>query len=218
MTDAELIDMLRNNVGVSEVACRAAKAAADRIEQLIAEKNAATAAAFEVAARECDYYAKSWDDLNINGSSISVIASAIRADLAAVPAQVRVKPLVWGTFGKECFRAETVLGHYEVMWGFHNGQTSLDIPAPRRSHVWHPSVEAAKTAAQADYEARLLSALEPQPAPDALHRLIAEAVESAAETAAQFVHNRLYEANMPACSYHSRDIKAAILALIGEKK
>ena len=61
MTDAELIDMLRNNLGVSEAACRAAKAAADRIEQLVAtveqleasltRANAATAAAYEVAAR-----------------------------------------------------------------------------------------------------------------------------------------------------------------------
>lgn len=32
--DEELIDMLRNNVGVSEAACRAAKKAADRIEAL----------------------------------------------------------------------------------------------------------------------------------------------------------------------------------------
>ena len=54
MTDAELIAMLRNNVGVSEAACRAAKAAADRIEQLVAERDAATAAAYEVAAREVE--------------------------------------------------------------------------------------------------------------------------------------------------------------------
>lgn len=49
MTDEYLIAMLRNNVGVSEAACRAAKAAADRIEQLVAEKEATTAAAYEVA-------------------------------------------------------------------------------------------------------------------------------------------------------------------------
>ncbi len=51
MTDEYLIAMLRNNVGVSEAACRAAKAAADRIEQLVAEKDAAAAAAYEVAAQ-----------------------------------------------------------------------------------------------------------------------------------------------------------------------
>ena len=36
MTDQELLYMLRNNVGVSVAACRAAKEAADRIEQLAA--------------------------------------------------------------------------------------------------------------------------------------------------------------------------------------
>jgi multidrug efflux pump subunit AcrB len=33
MTDEELLEMLRNNVGVSEAACRAAREAADRIEE-----------------------------------------------------------------------------------------------------------------------------------------------------------------------------------------
>lgn len=42
----------------------------------------------------------------------------------------------------------------------------------------------------------------------------AEGMREAAEIAAEFVHRRLYEANMPACSYHSRDIKTAILAAI----
>lgn len=41
----------------------------------------------------------------------------------------------------------------------------------------------------------------------------AAAYEAAGEIAAEFIHRRLYEANMPACSYHSRDIKAAIRAL-----
>jgi|GEM_PF-5139873 len=41
----------------------------------------------------------------------------------------------------------------------------------------------------------------------------AAAYEAAGETAAEFIHRRLYEANMPVCSYHSRDIKTAIRAL-----
>jgi predicted transglutaminase-like cysteine proteinase len=36
MTDEEMIEMLRNSVGVSEAACSAARKAADRIEQLVA--------------------------------------------------------------------------------------------------------------------------------------------------------------------------------------
>lgn len=79
---------------------------------------------------------------------------------------VRVKPLEWGEFGQECIRAESVLGRYEIMWGFHNGQVSLDVPSPRRTHTWHPTLEAAKAAAQADFEARIMSALAALPAPD----------------------------------------------------
>lgn len=36
--------------------------------------------------------------------------------------------------------------------------------------------------------------------------------EACAEVAAKFVNDRLYKADMPACSYHSRDIQAAIRA------
>lgn len=100
-----------------------------------------------------------------SGSTSHLSAAELVATyLAPQPVAATVKPLVWGTFGKECLRAETVLGRYEVMWGFHNGQTSLDIPAPRRSHAWHSSVESAKAAAQADYDARIMSALTIQPA------------------------------------------------------
>lgn len=46
----------------------------------------------------------------------------------------------------------------------------------------------------------------------------AEGMREASEHAAEFVHRRLYEANMPACSYHSRDIKTAILAAIPKQE
>jgi hypothetical protein len=39
MTDEELLEMLRNNVGVSEAACRAAREAANRIEALVKERD-----------------------------------------------------------------------------------------------------------------------------------------------------------------------------------
>ena len=145
---------------------------------------------YEVQCKNC-YVGYSFQDdqnpkggyaLDGTGEPKAIAAWNRRADIAAVPAQVRVKPLLWGTFGKECLRAETVLGRYEVMWGFHNGQTSLDIPAPRRSHVWHPSVEAAKTAAQADYESRILAAVEPQPDPrDEVIAWLVDALRNIAE-------------------------------------
>lgn len=46
-----------------------------------------------------------------------------------------------------------------------------------------------------------------------LYAAEAAAYEAAGEIAAEFIHRRLYEANMPVCSYHSRDIKTAIRAL-----
>ena len=84
-----------------------------------------------------------------------------RADLAAVqPAHVLVKPLVWGAFGKECVRAESPFGLYDVMWGFGRELAYLT----HCGKMWkHPTIEAAKAVAQADYEARILAALEPKP-------------------------------------------------------
>lgn len=42
----------------------------------------------------------------------------------------------------------------------------------------------------------------------------AQGMHEASEIAAEFIHRRLYEGDMPACSYHSRDVKTAILAAI----
>lgn len=54
----------------------------------------------------------------------------------------------------------------------------------------------------------------------AVQAAVAKAVEAereaCAEVAAEFVHRRLYDAKMPACSYHSRDIAAAIRARKGD--
>ena len=75
-------------------------------------------------------------------------------------AGIEVKPLEWSSFGKEWIRAETALGRYEIMWGFANAQYALDVPRLARNHTWHPTLEAAKSAAQADYTARILSALQ----------------------------------------------------------
>lgn len=86
MTDEYLIAMLRNNVGVSEVACRAAKAAANRIEQLVAEKDAATAAAYERAARICeDRNDKIWD--RDTGDKVGLDGAAEKIRALATPDQ-----------------------------------------------------------------------------------------------------------------------------------
>jgi hypothetical protein len=41
--------------------------------------------------------------------------------------------------------------------------------------------------------------------------------ERCAKIAALFVHRRLYEADMPACSYHSRDIYDAVMNMSDEE-
>jgi hypothetical protein len=82
----------------------------------------------------------------------------------ALPAvQPRVKPLVWMPFGKEFLRAESVLGRYELMWGFENGKTMLDAPGLSRRLTWHRNPQKGKEAAQAHHDEQIWSALEPQP-------------------------------------------------------
>lgn len=102
MTDEYLIAMLRNNVGVSEAACRAAKAAANRIEQLVAEKDAATAAAYERAARICeDRNDEVWDrdtgdKVGLDGAAEKIRALATPDQNAALDRMIAeaVKPYV----------------------------------------------------------------------------------------------------------------------------
>jgi hypothetical protein len=94
-----------------------------------------------------------------------------------------VAPLVWEPFGLDCVRAESAIGRYEIMWGFHNGQTSLDVPAPRRSHIWHHTIAASQAAAQADYAARIIASLDPA----ALAAMLAEARNDGIRNAAQYM-------------------------------
>jgi hypothetical protein len=88
-----------------------------------------------------------------------------------------IKPLVWARFGSECLRAESTLGRFEIMWGFHNGQVSLDVPKERRHHSWHPDIADAQAAANADNVARVLAAID-----TALVKELVEALRAISET------------------------------------
>jgi len=79
------------------------------------------------------------------------------AIIAAMPGMV--PDLVWVKFGEECVRAEGVLGRYEVIWGFQNGQYALDVPGHGRRTEWHPTIEAAKAAVNAHNRAAVCKAL-----------------------------------------------------------
>lgn len=92
----------------------------------------------------------------------------VRADLAAVPAQVRVKPLVWEVFqskyeGRQHY-GRGVFSHWYGVVRQKSGAWNCFhfIDGQRVDLGTHPTLEAAKAAAQADYEAQLPAALEPQ--------------------------------------------------------
>lgn len=86
-------------------------------------------------------------------------------------AQVRVKPLVWEDFdgmgakASAFYNANYLItmwrgrGQFEVALSYPGHQTGYD------GERFHDTLEAAKAAAQADYEARILSALDLTPAP-----------------------------------------------------
>jgi hypothetical protein len=116
-----------------------------------------------------------------------------------------VAPLVWEPFGLECVRAESAIGRYEVMCGFHNGQTFLDVPAPRRKHAWHHTIAAAKAAAQTDCAARIIAALDPAE----LAAMLAEARNDALREAADWHKRDGWKLDVD-------DVPGAILALIKE--
>lgn len=101
--------------------------------------------------------------------SFRLADAAMRALTAAAPASERgeavvVKPLEWGpgyTSGSETFYAKTILGMWSV-WEIGNGY--FRGPTDHGGTPVPGGIEAAKAAAQADYEARILSALAHPPA------------------------------------------------------
>jgi hypothetical protein len=69
-----------------------------------------------------------------------------------------VLPLQWDALGKECIRAESLFGLYEVMWGLGVGGL---VYLTHSGKMWtHSTVEAAQAAAQLDCADRILAALD----------------------------------------------------------
>ena len=105
--------------------------------------------------------------------SVNYTTEYIRADLAAIPAQVRVKPLVWISTGENRYSAKSE--DYKVVT---DGKCWAFCPEDWPPFAGYPylTADAAKAAAQADYEARILAAIEPQPDPrDAVIAALVEA-------------------------------------------
>ena len=127
----------------------------------------------------------------------------------ALPARgVGVKPLVWEeTEGKSYRQANCSIGQYQISWLVEFECWQLAMP-PKAGQAWrgnfshYPHKDAAKAAAQADYEARILAALEP--------------AALAPTDAAQAREAALREA--AAMFDPDSNIAQTILALIGEAK
>jgi len=118
-----------------------------------------------------------------NPESAEKAHNAIRA-LPAV--RVGVKPLVWVDFEGRGAKAQAWdCANYLIQkWSDGRWEVSASYPGYSTSieglERFHPTLEAAKAAAQADYEARILDALEPQP-------VAADPIYSAAVTASDFL-------------------------------
>ena len=89
------------------------------------------------------------------------------AMLRACKGRVRVKPLEWRSIGRDRV-AETMIGEYVVSLDvFQVGGTAYLWVAGQvygdDHHSEHKNMYEAKAAAQADYEARILAALDPAP-------------------------------------------------------
>ncbi len=81
--------------------------------------------------------------------------------------RVRVKPIEWEEYGLGCFFGKSQCGDYSVAPSasvFHEDEIRLsDVEG---GITYFASSEAAKAAAQADYESRILAALTPAPQPE----------------------------------------------------
>lgn len=98
-----------------------------------------------------------------------MISGEAIAHHAALSGAVKVKPLVWepSVIGKPWHSAKAPWGWYYAQWDDETQAwfASLEMGEVEAPIILSPSdvptIDAAKAAAQADYEARILSALEP---------------------------------------------------------
>lgn len=92
-----------------------------------------------------------------------------------------VKPLVWTEEIKGRFVGEPPNGIGQLaFWVFDELPKGYFRPSPQGKQ-YHPNLESAKAAAQADYEARILAALTPSPEAQEQLKVMREALEPFAQ-------------------------------------
>ena len=80
---------------------------------------------------------------------------------AALAGAVKVKPLVWFEVAKSRYGGKYTADGYTIR--YIEGLWLLDFAGQSKA-IWRfPTIEAAKAAAQTDYEARILAAIQPDP-------------------------------------------------------
>ena len=118
----------------------------------------------EATAAKFDVMRAAYEAAGVNGEYGAETMDDAAAMLRACKGRVRVKALEWyvGHSEVQAFaRAETIVGLYQIL----SVPTDSDhrLLLPDRSCQHFTSYTAAKAAAQADYEARIIAALEPAP-------------------------------------------------------
>ena len=88
---------------------------------------------------------------------------------AALAGAVKVKPLVWVDFHDRAAKAQAWNEANYIIQKWSDGRWEISASYPGYSTFiygmdrFYPTIEAAKAAAQADYEARILAAIQPDP-------------------------------------------------------
>ena len=112
------------------------------------------------------------------GEAIALLPEVMDAYLEAVEARVTVKPLVW-TEAADSWQADV----YSIRASYGQGHERFFLSRGTRIIRWDGAVDPLKAAAQADYDARIRSAIDVQPV------TVAEAVDARAS-----LLKRAYEA------------------------
>jgi Lar family restriction alleviation protein len=162
-----------------------------------------------------------WDTPN-EAKAEAIAAWNRRADTR--PAPVSVKPLEWEDVGygwaKTSWGGYTITDRFDPFWDEAFGWEHSSRGDGDRSEEVFESVDAAKAAAQADYEARILPAIQPDPSVEGLIEALRDIREN--------IYARMggpedgpadeWEWYQEGLAEASRSIRAALAAYEGEKR
>ncbi|MBN8292865.1 hypothetical protein JI664_12895 [Rhodobacter sp. NTK016B] len=176
-SNERLLRDLRHDIRALERAVRVANKAQKMAQEEVAVANGRSSALIadylraphSTAKAECDARAREF--LAGNGDpwivALEARATAAEAQLAAaMEGAVRVRELVWREDGNDndLHVADSVLGLYFIRFDPRANDDTAWMLFLSGKWVCFGTIEAAKAAAQADYERRILAALEPNPA------------------------------------------------------